>query len=114
MAVALPSDAMLALRGFHVVMVARGHAQTGDVEHQEMDGLARLCRQMVGIEMRSELGKIGSNRHAVRSFRAFAATRHSLSRDAVTIRTARTRKTMAIGSSRKIENSPPESASERR
>ncbi len=101
-------------RRFHIVMVARGHAQTRDVEHQEMDGLARLRRQMLGVEMRSELGKIGGNRHAVRSFRAFAETRHSLNREALTITTASTRKTMEIGSSRKIESSPPDSASERR
>ena len=37
---------------------------------------------MLGVEMRSELSKIGGNRHAVRSFRAFAETRHSLNREA--------------------------------
>ena len=101
-------------RCLDVVVVARGDAEARDVEHQEMHGLARSRRELVGIKMRRELSEISGNRHAVRSLRAFVATRHSLNNDADTMRTASTRKMIEIGSSRKIESSPPESASERR
>ena len=96
-----------------VVIVARGDAEAGDIQHQEPDGFARPIRQFGAVDLRGKLRQLTGDRHARLAFAACAA-RHSLTSDPIMMMAASTKNAMAMGSSRKMWKSPPESTSERR
>jgi len=69
--------------------------------------------ETIRINLRGELRQVTGDRHARLAFCACAA-RHSLTSDPIMMMAASTKNAMAMGSSRKMWKSPPESTSERR
>ncbi len=96
-----------------IIIVARRDAEAGDIQHQEPDGFTGAILQFRAIDLCGKSRQLSGDRHARLALRACAA-RHSLTSDPIMMIAASVKNAMAMGSSRKMPKSPPDSTSERR